>query len=170
MLFLDEIWLASFRSRADRLAPSTFAVDVDQPAAACLMVTRTALEAVGGFDEAFRPAWFEDVDLCRRIRDQGGRIQYHPAARFRHQGGHSLSQLSRQGFLELFHTNQIRYFRKHHGPRTASRVKRWVVFGLLLRSVLSIARKPARDESRIASARTFWKAARRIGEIREGES
>jgi len=96
------------------------------------MVARTALDAIGGFDEIFSPAWFEDVDLCRRIRNQGGRIQYQPGARFIHHGGYSLRRMRRQDFLVLFHTNQIRYFNKHHGPRTASRVKRWVILGLLL--------------------------------------
>jgi GT2 family glycosyltransferase len=168
MLFLDEIWPAHLSFR--RTASSQLAVDVDQPAAACLMVARTALEAVGGFDETFRPAWFEDVDLCRRIRDLGGRIQYHPAARFLHHGGHSLSQMTRERFLESFHTNQIRYFRKHHGRRSAGRVKRWIVVGLLLRSAVSIVRALAPRETRLSSARTFWKAARHIRKTLEDES
>jgi GT2 family glycosyltransferase len=163
MLFLDEIWPGTWRPRAGRAASGSSPLDVDQPAAACLMVTRAALETAQGFDEAFCPAWFEDVDLCRRIRDLGGRIQYHPEARFLHHGGHSLSLLSRRSFLESFHTNQIRYFLKHHGPRSAGRAKKWIVLGLLLRSALSFAFPPARGESRVSSAKAYWKAARHIG-------
>ena len=35
-----------------------------------LLVTRRAWDAVGGFDERFYPAYFEDVDLCLAIREQ----------------------------------------------------------------------------------------------------
>lgn len=167
MLFIDEIWPFKARSRMHSTAHSTIAVDVDQPAAACLMVARTALESIGGFDEDFRPAWFEDVDLCRRIRDRGGRIQYQPGARFLHQGGYSLKHLSRQNFLEIFHTNQIRYFRKHYGPKTAFRARQLILLGLFLRSALSMASSMAPDMSRLASARMFWNAGRHILRLRE---
>jgi hypothetical protein len=134
------------------------------------MVARTALEAIDGFDEDFGPAWFEDVDLCRRIRDRGGRIQYQPGARFLHHGGYSLQHLSRQDFLEIFHTNQIRYFRKHFGPKTAGRVRRWILLGLFLRSALSLAVSPSPGVPRAAAARMFWNAARHIQWLREAEA
>ena len=169
MLFLDEIWPShpwSGRMGSDNI---TLAIDVDQPAAACLMVTRTALESIGGFDENFSPAWFEDVDLCRRIRDRGGRIQYQPRARFLHHGGHSLSQLSRREFLEIIHTNRIRYFKKHHGVKAAARVKRWILSGLTLRSALSLVYPLIPKMSRVNSARIFWQAARHISQLSETE-
>ena len=170
MLFLDRVCPAHLKSGAGWAATGALAVDVDQPAAACLMVNRSALEAIGGFDEAFRPAWFEDVDLCRRIRDQGGRIQYQPAARFLHHGGYSLRRMSRQSFLEVFHANQIRYFRKHHGTRAAARVRRLILMGLLLRGALSVIYPLSPGETRTSSVKTFWKSARRIRELREVES
>src|SRR5262245_15943969 len=40
-------------------------VKVDQPAAAALMIRRAAYEEIGGFDEQFYPAWYEDVDFCQ---------------------------------------------------------------------------------------------------------
>ena len=113
------------------------------------------------------PAWFEDVDLCRRIRNEGGRIRYQPRARFFHHGGHSLERLPRKDFLEFFHRNQIRYFRKHHGPRPATQVKRLIVTGLFMRSALSLAFPLAPNLSRAAWARTFWDVARRISAQRE---
>jgi N-acetylglucosaminyl-diphospho-decaprenol L-rhamnosyltransferase len=166
MLFIDEMLLPINRI-AGRAASGTAAVDVDQPAAACLMVARTALEAVGGFDEDFYPAWFEDVDLCRRIRNSGGRIQYQPQARFIHHGGYSLGHLPRQDFLEIFHANQIRYFSKHHGPQAAARAKRLIVIGLTIRSALSFIRSPFPGATRTAAATIFWRAAHRIRNLRE---
>jgi N-acetylglucosaminyl-diphospho-decaprenol L-rhamnosyltransferase len=165
MFFFDRILQAGRRAPFVKAETSTLPIDVDQPAAACLMVTRTALERIGGFDEKFQPAWFEDVDLCRRILSCGGRIQYQPSALFLHHGGYSLGHMSRESFLEVFHTNQIRYFRKHHGNRTASRVQAVVVFGLLLRSILSFVYPMVPKSSRKDSARTFWNAARKIRRV-----
>jgi GT2 family glycosyltransferase len=145
-------------------------MDVDQPAAACLMVSREALEAVGGFDESFYPAWFEDVDLCRRIRNSGGRIRFQPEARFLHHGGYSLRHLSRQEFLESFHLNQIRYFQKHHGSKAASRVKKLIVTGLLIRSGVSLVRPLAPGESRRSSAKAYWNAACNVSKLPEAIS
>ncbi len=170
MLFIDKVWKANPWARANRIARNTKIMDVDQPAAACLMVTRRALESIGGFDESFHPAWFEDVDLCRRIRNQGGRIQYQPGARFLHHGGYSLAHLSRQDFLEIFHANQIRYFRKHYGPAAASRVTRLILMGLFLRSALSLVVSLAPNLSRADSARVFWGAARHILELSEAKA
>ena len=45
--------------------------------AACMLVRREVFEAVGGFDEGYRNG-FEDVDLCLKIREQGGRVVYQP--------------------------------------------------------------------------------------------
>lgn len=47
--------------------------------AACLLVRTAALAAVGGFDEGY---WngYEDIDLCFKLREQGGRLVYQPAS------------------------------------------------------------------------------------------
>lgn len=160
MLLLDELWPRHPWSQPRLENGAAGPMDVDQPAAACLMVSREALEALGGFDENFHPAWFEDVDLCRRIHDRGARILFQPAARFLHHGGYSLGRLSRREFLEFYHSNQIRYFRKHHGPRSAARVRLLVAAGLLIRGALSLVPRPA-------AARDFWQASRTVLRMRE---
>ena len=55
-----------------------------------LLVTRDAWGAVGGFDERYFPAYFEDVDLCLSLRARGFRTLYAPNARLVHHGGASL--------------------------------------------------------------------------------
>ncbi len=167
-LLLDELGRALRRLRALPAAAPEGAVDVDQPAAACLLVSRGALEAVGGFDESFRPAWFEDVDLCRRIRLAGGRIRYQPGARFLHHGGYSLDRMPGEDFLMHFHTNQIRYFRKHLGRRAAGSVRALVLAGLGLRAAVSLLYPLARGASRAQSAAVFLKAFGRIALSAEG--
>jgi GT2 family glycosyltransferase len=48
-----------------------------------LAVRRTALDAIGGFDERFRVAG-DDVDLCWRLIDHGGRLAFAPGAVVEH--------------------------------------------------------------------------------------
>jgi GT2 family glycosyltransferase len=54
--------------------------EVDYGSAAALLIRREAFEQVGGFDEAFFPAYYEDVDLALRIRAAGWKAIYEPAA------------------------------------------------------------------------------------------
>ena len=167
LFFLDKLCRVFCRKRPSDRVLSGNAVDVDQPAAACLMTTRAALSSIGGFDEAFYPAWFEDVDLCFRMHKSGGRIQYQPQARFLHLGGYSLDRMSRQDFLKYFHTNQIRYFRKHRGLLVALHVQKMITLGLLLRLLASLVHPPIKNTSRKKAAGIFWNALKNNVKSRE---
>jgi len=160
VLMLDEIWPQNPWTRRYRMTrwDHHSRRDVEQPAAACLMVRRTMLDLVGGFDEQFQPAWFEDVDLCKRIRDRGGRIVFEPEARFVHHGAVSLQSLSHEEFLRFYHVNQIRYFEKHFGKKTARRVRRLVVSGLYFRSLICCI-GPLRSGRTRVSSRDFRRSA-----------
>lgn len=57
--------------------------DVDAVYGAAMLIRRLALERVGMFDERFF-MYYEDVDLCRRMRVAGWRVVYAPVARFVH--------------------------------------------------------------------------------------
>ncbi|NWG13001.1 MAG: glycosyltransferase family 2 protein [Acidobacteria bacterium] len=168
-LLLDEILPGNRWTRAYRMTDWDHASlrDVDQPAGACLMVRRDVLETLGGFDERYRPAWFEDVDLCRRIRNAGGRIIFVPGADFLHYGGSSLARLKRQEFLEAFYKNRIRYFAMHHGRRAASHVRTLTTLGLRLRAFLSLVHPGVGGQGRLSSARIFRETARRIAAMPE---
>jgi hypothetical protein len=80
----------------------------------CLVARRTALEAVGGFDERFF-LYEEDADLCRRLREAGWRVVFTPAADVRHHLGRSMSKAPRRARLE-YHRSHLLYYRKHNGP------------------------------------------------------
>jgi GT2 family glycosyltransferase/Tfp pilus assembly protein PilF len=51
--------------------------------AACLLVRRAAFERAGGFDEGY---WngYEDVDLCLKLQELGGRLVYEPTSVLTH--------------------------------------------------------------------------------------
>lgn len=121
VLFLDEVqeWLGSFRRRQQcgehRPDPAALEFqEVEQPAAAFWLLRKEAWESVGGFDESFAPAWFEDVDLCRRLREGGWRLLYFPGLFVYHRGGAALERLGYQSFLSIYYANLLRYLKKHH--------------------------------------------------------
>ncbi len=61
---------------------------VDNISGAAVMVKRHVLEEIEGFDEKYL-FYYEDTDLCRRIRISGREIWYTPAGRIIHYGGGS---------------------------------------------------------------------------------
>jgi GT2 family glycosyltransferase len=126
---------------------------IEQPAAAALALRRADWEAIGGMDEGFRPAWFEDVDLARRLRDTGRTLVYHPAARFRHALGSTVPRLGFRSFLWLYYRNLVRYLGKHHGRGWAAAARALLPVGMALRLALLPLRKPRRATSRAAAAR-----------------
>jgi GT2 family glycosyltransferase/SAM-dependent methyltransferase/glycosyltransferase involved in cell wall biosynthesis len=63
--------------------------EVDYCSGASLMIRRTAFEALGGFDEAFAPAYYEDADLAFRVRAKGMKVLYEPRSLVIHQEGMS---------------------------------------------------------------------------------
>ncbi|MEO8625335.1 MAG: glycosyltransferase [Candidatus Limnocylindrales bacterium] len=66
-----------------------FVRDVDCVRGASLLVRRAAFEAVGGFDDRYAPAFFEEFDLAFKLREAGYRVVYQPASRVHHAGARS---------------------------------------------------------------------------------
>ena len=104
--------------------------EVEQPAGACLLVRRSSFEGCGGMDEAFFPLWFEDVDLCRRLRDRGGSIIYWPGVCFEHAGGHSLDAVTFSEKQVYWYRNLLYYVRKHYGWGTGALVRGALLIGI----------------------------------------
>ncbi|MHB8243037.1 MAG: glycosyltransferase family 2 protein [Solirubrobacteraceae bacterium] len=84
-----------------------------QPAAAALMVPRTALQAVGGLDERFW-FWFEDSDLLLRLGARG-QILYVPEAVFRHLGGGTFGSWSKSQRIRSVYHGILHYGDAHFG-------------------------------------------------------
>lgn len=62
--------------------------EVEAISGALMLMPRAAFEAVGGFDEGYR-LHFEDLDLCRRLRQHGLRVLFAPTLRITHLKGTS---------------------------------------------------------------------------------
>ncbi len=138
-LLLDRLFPSNPGLRRDRYLdrPRDEAFDVEQPAAAALLVRRSAFEAVGGFDSAFFPAWFEDVDLCARLLARGGRIRYVPSARATHVGGVAMNALPWRDFRPLYVRNQFRYLARHAALPIRAAAWAATLLGAALRLALS---------------------------------
>ena len=81
--------------------------DVQQPAGACLLVRRSAVERTGGWDERYW-FWYEDVDFSRRLA-AGGASLYVPSATFRHVGGATARRLSAADGHARYYHGALRY-------------------------------------------------------------
>lgn len=86
---------------------------VDQVMGACMFTTRAVINHVGKFDEEFF-AWFEEVDLQRRMRQAGYEVVYTPSVHCTHVKGASFTQLRKPKAQRMFNRSMRYYFRKHH--------------------------------------------------------
>jgi GT2 family glycosyltransferase len=89
-------------------------VSVDWLSGACMLAKREALDAVRGFDERFFLYW-EDADLCRRLRHRGFHVRYVPGATAIHRVGQS-SRTARASAIRAFHESAYLYYATHVAP------------------------------------------------------
>ncbi|MDE8348610.1 MAG: glycosyltransferase [Acidocella sp.] len=64
---------------------ANFVRDVDFCSGVFLGVRSDVLKSLGGFDATFKPAYFEETDLCIRLHQGGYRVVYDPAIMVVHQ-------------------------------------------------------------------------------------
>ncbi|HKB79975.1 MAG TPA: glycosyltransferase family 2 protein [Thermoanaerobaculia bacterium] len=112
---------------------------VDQPAAAALLLRRDVFEEIGRLDERFFPAWFEDVDYCRRLAAAGKAVWVVPTAHAQHAGGASLEHMPFARFVDLWYANLWRYARKWFTPGEAEALRWIIIAGMVLRIPAAMA-------------------------------
>ncbi len=68
-----------------------FVSEADYVSGACLAIPRVLFDELGGFDRHYAPAYYEDTDLCFKVRHQRGlKVLYQPASTVIHfEGGTS---------------------------------------------------------------------------------
>lgn len=86
--------------------------EVDYVTGAGLAMRRTLIEKLGGLDEDYFPAYYEEVDLCLRARRAGYRVLYIPTAVLVHHESVSVGQGS-AAIHRLFPRMRIRYLLKN---------------------------------------------------------
>jgi len=88
-----------------------FRREVDYCSGAFLLFATARFRELGGFDEDFAPAYYEESDFCVRLRQQGLRIIYEPQARVRHYEFASTGSLAKAASLQ--ERNRARFREKH---------------------------------------------------------
>lgn len=100
--------------------------EVEAVSGALMLMPRVLFDRVGGFDEGYR-LHAEDLDLCRRVRENGATVAVANAVRVLHVRG--VSSRSRPVFVEWHkHRGLWRYFRKFESARRpwSTRVAVWL--------------------------------------------
>lgn len=92
---------AGRRQIADERRTAPRLQDVTTLSGLCLLLRRTALDAVGLFDERFGHGNFEDDDLCLRLRLHGHRLVLAQRAFVHHEGHATFSALGLDVFAEI---------------------------------------------------------------------
>lgn len=114
--------------------PFDVVTEIEQPPAACLMLRRSVVTTGRLFDERF-PIFYNDVDLCRGLKDAGHRLFLLPEAEVMHHGGAGgVGAMPDQGAADSL-IGLIRYYRKHEGFISAGIL--WLI--LTVNSLLVLA-------------------------------
>ncbi len=85
--------------------------EVEQPMSSCLLLRRDVLQKVGTFDEGF-PIFFNDVDLCYRIKKSKGKLYFSPEAKAFHYKGGS-TQKTKPRMILSSHNSFFRFLNKY---------------------------------------------------------
>lgn len=88
--------------------------EVDWVSGAALAVRKSVFDDIKGFDEDFF-LYYEDADLCKRIRDKGYKVLFCPSAHVIHfKGEITNAAFSGTAYIEA-KKSQLKYYKKHCG-------------------------------------------------------
>jgi GT2 family glycosyltransferase len=153
----DVIWRDGSTSHVGRGLPADEPAlltrrDVDYVSFCSAMVRREAWDDVGGFDERYFPAYYEDADLCMTARAKGWRVVCEPASVVVHEEGgstpvplrHFLSHRNQQIFVDKWKTTLAQF-----DERPARNTSRAVMAASLGHTRATDARRPAAAPQRV---------------------
>ncbi|MDT8449751.1 MAG: glycosyltransferase, partial [Wenzhouxiangellaceae bacterium] len=86
-----------------------FVSEADYVSGACLAIARELFESLGGFDDHFAPAYYEDTDLCFRVREHGRKVLYQPDSTVVHFEGGTSGTDEAAGEKRFQAVNRVRF-------------------------------------------------------------
>jgi GT2 family glycosyltransferase len=127
---------------------------------AALAIRRTAFEQVGGFDPGFF-LYYEEVDLCVRLRRRGWTTRFVPDAQVTHHGGGSTGGRTTESQLTLYRSLH-RFHRIHHtaSPLALRAAVVTIMTARIIRCAARSVLHGGADRRRARSELSTWKAVR----------
>ena len=110
--------------------------EMDVVPGTAFMIRKEVYEEVGGFDEQFF-LYFEENDLCKRIKEKGYRSYITPKSKLIHLWGKGGTNEA-NNISKIFKQSRFYYFRKHYGIVTAFLVNAFLNLGKVSLSVIGI--------------------------------
>lgn len=106
-------------------------IEVDSVIGACMMVRREAIEQIGLLDEDYF-LFFEETDLCYRIKKAGWKVYHVPQAEVIHFQGKSVEKGKERAKVEYYRSRYI-FFKKNRGTL------QWffLLIGLMVKLILN---------------------------------
>lgn len=90
------------------------------------MARRGLLSDLGGFDESYSFGWFDQLEMCRKMRQRGCPVYYDPASVFLSTGRQPLvNRMLAERYVD-FYRDESRFVRREFGCR------RWHIFRVTL--------------------------------------
>lgn len=86
-------------------------VEVDTISGAAILVRKDIFKRINGFDEGFF-LYFEENDLCKRIKKLNKKIVFYPNAEIVHFGGKSTAEFNDKD--KVFRQSRLKYFKKYY--------------------------------------------------------
>ena len=86
--------------------------EVDYVSGCCLTIRKSLWEEIGGFDERFVPAYYEDTDICFEARARGYKVIYQPQSCIMHLEGASHGVSTSSGVKKYQVANQRKFREK----------------------------------------------------------
>jgi GT2 family glycosyltransferase len=123
----------------------------------CILVRISGLREVGVFDPAFF-LFFEDTDLCLRLREAGWKLRVCSSAAILHHGHKTTSESDLSGDIgKQFLRSRFLFFTKHRGSLMAHAVTELVRCGLALRTTKMLLEASMRGRAAdLACRRSLW--------------
>lgn len=116
-IFVESLWPGNPATRKYLMRDLDYSSvsAIDQPMGAAILISKSVLDQVGLFDEqSFM--FFDEVDLCKRIKDAGSKIFFTPQAEIVHHLSKSVQKWGVFNLSRNWTRSRNLYFLKHQGP------------------------------------------------------
>lgn len=109
-------------------------MSVDYVSGAAFFIRREVIEKVGMFDSKTFFAYFEETDLCLRIKRAGWQIRFLPSVKIVHLEGKSFEKMTSHRRIMQYDSAK-KFFRKHYSLP----MMRWYQFCTVIGSLVKVA-------------------------------